>query len=84
MSMNVVSKYSRMIELTSIGKATAGTYPTFEEFRIALDTARVFGDYEKRVVIISPDNLHIEYLFVREQGEQSNPCDEQWNRNRGK
>ena len=31
------------------------------------DGARVFGDYEKRVIIISSDNLHIEYLFVREK-----------------
>ena len=71
MSMNAMCKYSRMIELSSIGKATAGTYPTFEEFKKALDTARVFGDYEKRIVIISPDNLHIEYLFVREEGVRS-------------
>ena len=64
--MDEKDKYSRLLELSSIGKSTAGTYPTFKDFIDALDTDRVFGDYEKRVVIISSDNQHIEYLFVRE------------------
>ena len=59
-------KHSKILELSSIGKLTAGRYPTFKEFKEALDAERVFGDYDKRVVIISTDNLHIEYLFVRE------------------
>jgi hypothetical protein len=64
--MDEKDKYSRILELSSIGKSTAGTYPTLKDFMSALDTDRVFGDYEKRVVIISSDNQHIEYLFVRE------------------
>jgi len=64
--VNENEKYSRILELSSVGKLTIGTYPTFKNFKDALDTDRVFGDYEKRVIIISSDNLHIEYLFVRE------------------
>ena len=64
--MNENEKYSRILELSSIGKSTVGTYPTFRDFKDALDTDRVFGDHEKRVIIISSDNRHIEYLFVRE------------------
>ncbi len=65
--MNENEKYSRILELSSVGKLTAGNYPTFKDFKDALGTDRVFGDYEKRVIIISSDNLHIEYLFVREE-----------------
>ena len=65
--MNEQEKYSRILELSSVGKKTAGTYPTFKDFKDALDTDRVFGDYKKRVIIISSDNLHIEYIFVREK-----------------
>jgi len=42
------------------------TIRTFRDFKNALDIGRVFGDYEKRVVIIGSDNQHIEYLFVQE------------------
>ena len=69
--MGAMAKYSKMTDMASIGKATAGMYPTFEEFRKALETDRVFGDYEMRIVIISPDNLHIDYLFVREHSNQT-------------
>ncbi len=65
--MNENEKYSIILELSSVGKLTAGTYPTLKDFRDALATDRVFGDYEKRVIIISSDNRHIEYLFVREE-----------------
>lgn len=65
--MNEKDKYSRLLELSSVGKLTAGRYPTLKDFRNALDTNRVFGDYKKRVAIISSDNLHIEYLFVQEE-----------------
>ena len=65
--MNDQEKYSRILELSSVCVATAGTYPTFKDFRDALDTDRVFGDYKKRVIIISSDNRHVEYLFVREE-----------------
>ncbi len=68
--MNENEKYSRILELSSVGKLTTGNYPTFRDFRNALDTDRVFGDYEKRVIIISSDNLHIEYLFVREKDDK--------------
>ena len=64
--MNENEKYSRILELSSVGKLTTGTYPTFRDFKDALDTDRVFGDYDKRAVIISSDSRHIEYLFVRE------------------
>lgn len=64
--MNEEEKYSKLLELSSIGRQTAGIYPTFKEFKDALDTDRVFGDYEKRIVIISTDNQRVEYLFVRE------------------
>ena len=64
--MNENEKYSKILGLSSVGKRTAGTYPTFREFKDALDTDRVFGDYDKRVSIISSDNRHVEYLFVRE------------------
>ena len=64
--MNENEKYSKILELSSVGKRTAGNYPTFKDFRDALDTDRVFGDYEKRVIIISSDNRHVEYLFVQE------------------
>ena len=66
--MNEEGRYSKLFELSSIGKLTAGTYPTFKEFKNALDTERVFGDYEKRVVIVSnePHNHHIQYILVRE------------------
>ena len=65
--MNNEEKYSRLLGLSSIGKRTSGAYPTLRDFRDALDASRVFGDYERRVVIIGSDNLHIEYLFVREE-----------------
>ena len=45
-------------------------YPTLKEFRQALSAGRVFGDYERRVVIIGSDNLHIEYLFVKEEADR--------------
>ncbi len=70
--MNENEKYSRLLELSSVGKLTAETYPIFKDFKDALDTDRVFGDYEKRVVIVSSDNLHIEYLFVREKDYEAN------------
>jgi hypothetical protein len=68
--VNENEKYSRILELSSVGKKTAGTYPTFKDFKGALDTDRVFGDYEKRVIIISSDNRHVEYLFVREKDDK--------------
>ncbi len=64
--MNENEKYSRILGLSSIGKRTAGTYPTFKDFKDALDTDRVFGDYDKRAVIISSDSRDVEYLFVQE------------------
>ena len=64
--MNEREKYSKLLELSSIGTLTTGEYPTFKEFKEALDTNRVFGDYEKRIVIISTDNQRVEYLLVRE------------------
>ena len=60
-------KYAIVLEMSSIGRSTAGTYPTFQEFRDALRNERVYGDYDRRVVIVSnnPGN-HIQYIFVRE------------------
>ena len=60
--MNENEKYSRMLELSSVGNRT-GAYPTFRDFKDALDTDRVFGDYDKRVIIINSDNRHVEYLY---------------------
>ena len=68
--MNKEEKHSKVLELSSIGSRTAGTYPTLKDFKDALESDRVFGDYEKRVVIIGSDDLHIEYLFVREDRNQ--------------
>jgi len=68
--MNKEEKYSRVLELSSIGKMTVGTYPTLQDFKDALESDRVFGDYERRVVIIGSNNLHIEYLFVKEDRNQ--------------
>jgi len=64
--VNENEKYSRMLGLSSVGNQTAGTYPTFRDFKDALDTDRVFGDYDKRVIIINNDNRHVEYLFAGE------------------
>ena len=68
--MNEEEKHSSILKLSSIGRRTAGMYPTLKEFREALKSGRVFGDYEKRVVIIGSDNLHIEYLFVKEKADR--------------
>jgi len=66
--MSAREKYFKILELSSVGKSTAGTYPTFKEFRDALDSGRVYGDYDKRVVIVSnnPRSQYIQYIFVRE------------------
>lgn len=43
--MNEREKYSKLLELSSIGELTAATYPTFKEFKDALDTNRVFDAF---------------------------------------
>ena len=64
--MNENEKYSMILRLSSVGNRTVGTYPTFRDFKDALDTDRVFGDYDKRTIIISSNNRHVEYLFAGE------------------
>ena len=63
--MTVEEKYSKILKLRSVGNLTAGTYPTLREFQDALENNRVFGDYEKRVVIMSndPHDHSIQYIF---------------------
>ena len=63
--MTIEDKHARILKLSSIGKLTTGTYPTFREFKDALENNRVFGDYEKRVVIMGNDN-NIQYIFALE------------------
>ena len=56
-------KYAAVLKMESIGQFTRGKYLTRKAFFRALAEARVFGDYTKRILVVSNEPKQ-EYTFV--------------------
>lgn len=55
-------QYQKLTNLRSVGRFTGGEYPTFDEFLDACSEARVCGNFNGRVEILS-DCAKDSYLF---------------------